>query len=312
MMFQSILPFFSGTGGTKYAAELLYTALTQKSHTAQLLPISSTAPDKAAGSILPETDTAELVVLLFPVHALDAPEPVYSWLHSFLEHAANKETLPRFAIVSVSGGGLIWPNTYAHTSLIEYIETNGFTVLYENMVVLPSNWTFATPGKTAAALLQLLPQRVEEISEGLISAAVNNKTQRFPERKKPGWAKLLSRKEQEQAHIFGNNLQANPDSCISCGLCANNCPSDSISMQGGKPVFGNSCVLCLGCIYRCPVQAIVPGKYSWMILKSGYSLKAYKELADNSGIQPDYKEVKGLLWLGVRKYLKSNYHQTKA
>ncbi|MEG1793698.1 MAG: EFR1 family ferrodoxin [Rikenellaceae bacterium] len=50
------------------------------------------------------------------------------------------------------------------------------------------------------------------------------------------------------------------DKCISCGLCEQICPTNTITMIDGKPTWGNTCVQCTACIHRCPVQAIEWGK----------------------------------------------------
>lgn len=47
------------------------------------------------------------------------------------------------------------------------------------------------------------------------------------------------------------------DACISCGLCEKVCPDSTIHLENGKPVWvKKSCVCCLGCLHRCPVNAI--------------------------------------------------------
>lgn len=49
------------------------------------------------------------------------------------------------------------------------------------------------------------------------------------------------------------------DNCTSCGLCEKICPVHSIKVSE-KPVWGNACTQCLGCIHRCPAGAIQMGK----------------------------------------------------
>ncbi len=50
------------------------------------------------------------------------------------------------------------------------------------------------------------------------------------------------------------------EDCIGCGICAKQCPTAAISMDYGKPVWVNKkCSLCLGCLHRCPVNAITYG-----------------------------------------------------
>lgn len=50
------------------------------------------------------------------------------------------------------------------------------------------------------------------------------------------------------------------DDCISCGLCERICPTGTISLKEGKPVWTDSCIQCVACIHRCPVRAIEYGK----------------------------------------------------
>ncbi len=51
------------------------------------------------------------------------------------------------------------------------------------------------------------------------------------------------------------------DTCISCGLCEEVCPTRTIRMSEGKPKWVNpTCSHCLACIHRCPVEAIQYGK----------------------------------------------------
>lgn len=51
------------------------------------------------------------------------------------------------------------------------------------------------------------------------------------------------------------------DFCTGCGLCEKVCPISAIQLVDGKPSWVKSaCVLCLGCLHRCPKNAIDYGK----------------------------------------------------
>ena len=51
------------------------------------------------------------------------------------------------------------------------------------------------------------------------------------------------------------------DTCIGCGLCEKKCPVGAIKLQNKKPVWiKRKCVMCLGCLHRCPKFWIQYGK----------------------------------------------------
>ena len=62
--------------------------------------------------------------------------------------------------------------------------------------------------------------------------------------------------------IIGDRKFYVTDKCISCGKCAENCMVNNITIENGRPVWQGSCIHCMACICRCPVQAIEYGKQS--------------------------------------------------
>ena len=52
------------------------------------------------------------------------------------------------------------------------------------------------------------------------------------------------------------------DACVGCGQCAARCPTNNITLQNGRPVWGGSCTHCMACICYCPAAAIEYGKKS--------------------------------------------------
>ena len=50
------------------------------------------------------------------------------------------------------------------------------------------------------------------------------------------------------------------DACISCGQCEKVCPRGNIKLVDGRPVFGDNCAQCLGCLQYCPKEAISIGE----------------------------------------------------
>ena len=57
-----------------------------------------------------------------------------------------------------------------------------------------------------------------------------------------------------------DKLQVDATKCVGCGICARVCPMKNITMQDGKPVFGNNCATCFGCLHWCPQSAVRIGR----------------------------------------------------
>ena len=52
------------------------------------------------------------------------------------------------------------------------------------------------------------------------------------------------------------------NACTGCGQCVRRCPANNITLQTGKPVWGQDCTHCMACICYCPAEAIEYGKKS--------------------------------------------------
>lgn len=74
--------------------------------------------------------------------------------------------------------------------------------------------------------------------------------------------KIVSDKDQEGRTQWYENACKTEffsvnDHCIGCGLCERQCPMHVIQLINKKPHWQeDECTLCLGCVHRCPVNAI--------------------------------------------------------
>jgi ferredoxin len=103
---------------------------------------------------------------------------------------------------------------------------------------------------------------------------------------------------------FGKRLFTD-EKCIGCGWCAEKCPALNIRIQDGRPVFGRKCVMCFGCIYGCPKNAIQARSLRFTLIKTGFNIGAIEKKAlQKTGSKDDFP--KGILWKGIRKYLEAD------
>ena len=276
--------YFSGTGGTERAAKCFDSEFKAKSYETKLLHLTGTA-------YFGYNEEAPLL-LLFPVYEMNAPAHVYDWLNSI----KPVDNVPAM-IISVSGGGETTPNLSCRKEAIEILEGKGYTVTYENMLIMPLNVFFQLNLRISKLIIEALPVKVKVFAEE-IDRGVSRRT--TPK----AFNKLLTqygRREGLKVRNCGKSFIIS-DSCISCGWCAENCPTGNISISDKKPCFADKCNLCLSCIYGCPKKAITPTKNKFAVIRQGYCLNKLDEQPAISS--EEAKELtKGWFYGNFRKYL---------
>ncbi len=279
--------FFSGTGCTARSADALKNSLERLSVEVSIQELRG--PQKNTSQI-----NADLLVIMYPVYAFDAPLPIYEYV-DLLGRSDGQSV----AIIPVSGGGDITPNRACRLGIRERLEQKGFAVVYESMIVMPCNVMVYTPEPVAEALLHMLPSKCDEAAQDLMQGITRSSKTPFVDKlfskigdlEKGYWGRIR----------FSEKLKV-ADTCISCGLCARSCPRENIDIIDGSPCFKNDCVMCLRCIYGCPNNAISAGYGAFLVLKEGFSLESYDcGRAHDKGEFDDL--LKGALWKGVRQYL---------
>ena len=279
--------FFSGTGCTALSADTLKRSL-------EKLAISVVLEELRG----PRTHTAEvdadMFVLMFPIHAFDAPLPLYE----YLDHLRQSDK-QKVALVSVSGGGEVVTNRASRFGIIRLLKQKGYETVYESTIVMPCNTVIYTPEPVAAALLEKLPFKCEQIAADLAQGTLLRTNPPLLDRLFSKMGAVL--RGSWGCMRFGERLQVS-SACDSCGQCARDCPRNNIDMVDGIPHFRTDCALCLRCIYECQQNAISAGCGAVLVLKDGFSLESYK-----GGIPPPLGGVdsmmRGVIWKGVRQYL---------
>jgi len=282
--------FFSGTGGVRKIAKELEKQFKEHAFRTYLYEIDDTYFKSDANEIDENIKKSSYIFVLFPIYAFDAPQPIFQWIEK--TRATNKNVI----VISVSGGGELWPNIGTRFNCITALEKKGFQVIYEKMMVMPSNCFIATNDHLAMWLIKIIPEKVSKI----IKAVLSGKIRRTKMKRKAIFQSWLSRKEKKGAHRFGKMLMIG-DNCAQCGWCVENCPVKSIEMDSGKPYFLDQCIICLRCIYGCPNNAIKVKFFP--ILKEGFNLQYLEKRMHQIELEPIEKCGSGLLWKGVKKYL---------
>jgi len=293
-MKKALIVYFSGTAGTKRVAEQFEAQLVKHDYSVfrHSLDIKEFYPLKKDYSLY--LSQCELILVLYPVYALDAPKPIYEWADILPENTKIKT-----AVISVSGGGDMFPNLSCRAKIITKLEKKGFNVFYERMMIMPCNVFFKITDDQAMWLLKSLPGKVEQYSSEIAGGV----KKRFTRKLSDFFLKPLMHNERRDFRKLAAGFFSN-EKCNSCGWCERNCPRENITLRDNSPVFGANCVACLRCIYGCP-QAAISTKLSFIPVKGGFNIKKLEEKMKDKQLQPIEECTKGIFWIGVRKYLRN-------
>ena len=235
--------FFSGTGNSKYAARRIADALGDT-----LLSLNDRI---RAGDTTP-VDTGERLVIVTPTYAWRIPRIVRDWLLRTELRGAKQVWF-----VMTCGSELGNADRYNRA----LCRAKGLGCMGTAQLVMPENYIamFGVPQaeearKIVARAEPDLDRAIAAIRAGLPFAPTrSNLYDRFMS----GPVNPIFYSLCVKANAFTVS-----DACTGCGQCARRCPTGSIALRGGKPVWGKACTHCMACICYCPAEAIEYGKKS--------------------------------------------------
>lgn len=280
------LAYFSGTGCTQAVVDCFEKQLIN--YKLQVNKLNIAVDDSY---IATRTD---LLIILSPVYAFRLSSIIEKWTKNLPE---VKETYA--AIISVSGGGEISPNTACRMNCKRFLKRKNYDLIYEKMLVMPSNFAVQAEKQLNLDLIHILPQKVNKIITDIMSGKKNILRPKLQDR----IFAFLGKGEHFGAGLFAVFIYAS-DSCNKCGLCVRNCPKNNIRMKNGMPKFGVHCLWCMKCIYSCPRKALRPRIFKFSVLKKGFNIKQMIKEASQESCNQEHGYSKNILWQGVIDYLK--------
>lgn len=230
--------YFSGTGNSYHVAKKLSEKLGF-----ELINIADVIEKQNSFS-------GEKLGIIFPVYAMGIPQMVGKFLTN-LKIEGNPYI---FSIATCGGAGYGIPFSLINTILRE----KKLQLQYSAYLKMPDNYLKLFKAKeknealkivnTADLKLNLMIEEIKNRSKVHVKTSILE-----PIYKLIYTLWLENLKNADKKFVV-------KDSCISCKLCEEICPSKNIELNMGKPVWNGNCEDCMGCINLCPVKAIESGK----------------------------------------------------
>lgn len=259
-----ILYVFSGTGNTLKIASLYKKYLTDDEVTVYRIAKSSSPP--------PSPQDYDLIGLGYPIHAFSAPEPILKFAKTLPQMQGKK------AFVFKSSGEGLHLNDGSSQKLIKIVKKKGYDVMFERHFVMPYNMIYRHSDEMAKQMW-IYAQAMVKLSAREIDDGVRKKVKRNIFKK--AFTAVFRTLEQTFAHIHGPLFKVDKNKCINCNRCMKICPQSNIKYEDGKFKFGRACVLCMGCSFNCPQDAIHVGLFKFWKVNGSYRLN---ELAKDENL----------------------------
>ena len=293
-MKRAILYVFSGTGNTNMAADRIARALTARGWHASIWDV------RTPFFVAPDPREYDVVGFGYPVHAFNTPR----FFLQFTKTLPKVEQTPAF-IFKTSGEPFAM-NSASSWPLARLLRKKGFMPILDRHLLMPYNIMFRYPDALAKQMAAHTKGMAEVIAEQ-VTAGRGQMPRYFP------WTILwmyLFRLQWLGAKLNGPLLRAKKEICIGCGQCAATCPAENIQMQGSIPRFSGRYTMCMGCVFRCPVDAIRPGFLSAWRINGPYP---FERLEKDAGVPDIYvdAQTKGYFRL-FRPYYAQTYAEINA
>lgn len=245
--------FFSGTGNSKYAAQRAAAALGDT-----LLCMN----DRIKAQDHSPVETGGRLVIVTPTYAWRIPRLVRDWLLR-TELVGAEYAWFIMTCGSEIGNAGRYNRELCQEKAIEYRGTA--------QIVMPENYIAMFNAPQAEKARQIVANAEPAIDR---AAAAIRSGQSFPPARNNLYDRFMSGPVNPifySCFVKADAFTAG-EACVGCGQCAARCPTNNITLQDGRPVWGRNCTHCMACICYCPAKTIEYGKKS--IGKPRYHLEA--------------------------------------
>ena len=235
--------YFTGTGNSRYIAQHIAEAIDD-----ELLSMN----DRIKAGDYSPVETDERLVIVTPTYAWRIPRIVRDHLAE-TDFSCGAQAWFVMTCGSEIGNAAGYNQALCREKQLTYMGTA--------QIIMPENYIAMFDAPQADEARRIVARAEPDIDRALSAIAAN---QAFPPPRDNLYDRFMSGPVNPIFYSFCVKAKAftASDACIGCGKCAALCPTNNITIQNGKPVWGGDCTHCMACICRCPAEAIEYGKKS--------------------------------------------------
>ncbi|MCL1843061.1 MAG: EFR1 family ferrodoxin [Defluviitaleaceae bacterium] len=242
--------YFSGTGNTKYIAEMF----SQKTN-AKCISIEEDANFSA------EINESETIAFCYPVYGSRVPRIMREFVHNHKADLLNKKVIILVTQQAFSGDGARVFTDLFEDGAIEIIYAEHFN-MQQNMGNIPV-WSrlFKPTEKSKQKFIKKSEIKMNKVCKNLQNKIIVKRGfSRVSKllgyiQGKPWQKNTKDIAAQRLEKRLMNDVRIHPD-CTACNLCTKICPMKNLVNKEGQIKHLNNCTICYRCVNRCPQKAI--------------------------------------------------------
>ena len=232
--------YFSGTGNSKYAAELFC-----KEYDKEFSAYSIEDTEALAA-----VADADLIIFAYPVQFSTVPKIMRDYITDHCELWMNKRVfiIATMGLFSGDGSGMLG----------RLLQCYGAEVIGGLHLKMPDSIAdekaLKRPIEKNKELVKQAEQKIKESVKRLKAGG--------PTQEGIGVLYRLAGFFGQRAYFghktrgYSSKLKVDTDKCIGCGLCEKLCPMKNIAIKDQKAVSSDRCTMCYRCVNKCPGQAL--------------------------------------------------------
>jgi len=229
--------YFSGTGNTKYIAELFSRKMRFACH--------SIEENTNFTRLIAE---AKIIAFCYPIYGSRIPRPMRDFVEQHEAALRDKRLIIFCTQAMFSGDG-----ARAFTDLLP---PDHAKIIYAEHFTMPNNISnFYPPLQSEDKIRKILRNTRNKLRKTCVNI-------RKGKVKKRGFNSISQALGLIQSsfwpiiEIFGRKRVWINNNCVKCGLCVKICPTNNFEMADGKVATKGNCAICSRCMNKCPQKAI--------------------------------------------------------
>lgn len=237
--------YFSGTGNSYSIAKRIEAILSTNTVASKLYAL--------VNSNAIEIVNCDFLYLIFPVYSLTLPAIVLKFIRSI----PKAKRSPKIILIVTEGAKD--EEGWSLDKSRKMFERKGYSVLYSNAILMPTNWTTVQATQSESEILEIINE-----SEKLLQRMMENILRNETYHKSiiiPKYGPLLSFVMKVFFPVFGKPILGilfhTNSRCTNCKKCIRMCPVNAIVNYKNRPKWTLKCEQCMRCVSICPQNAII-------------------------------------------------------